>query len=313
MIIQTNIPLHDKNWFETGGPARYFCQPLMPQDFQQALQFAHTNTLSLFFLGSGANVLISDEGFDGLVICPQQAPIDIDATNPEIITVSAGTPINDLIEFALDHNLTGLEVFSDIPGTVGGSVFINLHYFEYFLSDFLISAQVIDATTYEIMNVDKAWFNFGYDQSTLMNKQHYLISATFKLQKSSDTQTAYARGRRFEIIRHRQSRYPRTKTCGSFFRNFHDDEVTLVWEGKKMKFVAFYLDKIGVKGTAHVGGAWVSYQHANMLVNKNCATSTDIAQLAKLLQTKVYDEFGVIPQPECVLIGFKEWPLFDGQ
>ena len=174
-----------------------------------------------------------------------------------------------------------------------------------------MSARVIDTKTYAILDVDLSWFNFGYDQSTLMSKEYYLIDATFQLHCATDVEVGYAQGRRFEITRHRMSRYPHKGTCGSFFRNFHNDEVSLVWEGKKMKFVAFYLDKIGVKGVEHVNDAWVSYQHANMLVNKGNATSHDIILLARTLQEKVLNSFGVIPQPECVFLGFETYPLLD--
>ena len=309
MIFQEHIPLADKNWFETGGSARYFCEPSSSEEFKQALEFAKTHNLPIFVLGSGANIVISDDGFDGLIIHPKKSTLFVHTDDSSLVTASAGITMNELIEYTLDQKLTGLEVFSNIPGTVGGSVYINLHYFEYFLSHFLVSGQVINTTTCEIVTVDLAWFNFGYDQSTLMNREYYLIDATFKLKQSTESEVTYARGRRFEIIRHRVSRYPRAKTCGSFFRNFHDDDVTLVWEGKKMKFVAFYLDKIGVKGTEHVGGAWVSSQHANMLVNKENATSSDIVQLARILQEKVQKEFGIIPQPECIFLGFKKYPL----
>jgi len=76
-----------------------------------------------------------------------------------------------------------------------------------------------------------------------------------------------------------------------------------------MIYVAYYLDKIGVKGSLQKGGAIVSYQHANMLVNQGTATSTDIIVLARAMQEMVQKEFGILPQPECRLIGFKEYPL----
>ena len=132
-----------------------------------------------------------------------------------------------------------------------------------------------------------------------MMKQHYLLDATFKLKRATDIETSFAQGRRIEIIRHRESRYPRKNTCGSFFRNFLDHEVTLMSNGKKMIYVAYYLDKIGVKGQLLVGDAIVSYQHANMLVNQGSATSTDIINLARTMQEMVKKEFGITPQPEC--------------
>ncbi|NBP15766.1 hypothetical protein EBU95_15485, partial [bacterium] len=78
---------------------------------------------------------------------------------------------------------------------------------------------------------------------------------------------------------------------------------------KKAIWVAYYLDKIGVKGALKVGDASVSYQHANMLVTGPQATSTDVATLARTMQELVFKEFGIIPQPECILIGFKNNPL----
>lgn len=306
MLIQEQVPLANKTWFKIGGPARYYCEPSTQEEFEKALAFANMHELSIFVLGEGANILVHDQGFDGLVIHPLSAtPIIQD----NLVTASAGTTMNDLIEYTLDHGLTGLEVFSNIPGSIGGSTYINLHYFEYFLSDFLVSGTVIDKTTGQTMVVDKAWFNFGYDTSALVASNYYLIDATFALKQSTPEEVAYARGRRFEITRHRMSRYPKGHTCGSFFRNFHQDEVTIERDGRKMIYVAFYLDQIGVKGTEHVNNAWVSGMHANMLVNMGGATADDIVTLARRLQEKVKERFGIIPQPECILVGFKDYPL----
>lgn len=311
-LIQTNIPLADKNWFYTGGSAKYYAEPHTSSEFQQALCFAKEHNLDLFLLGNGANILISDDGFDGLVIHPQLNEIKIIQTEQKgevLIRAGAGVTIPELITFCLNNNIIGLEEFSGIPGTVGGAVFINLHYFEFLLGNFVTEAEVIDKQTCDLQTVQKEWFKFGYNTSTLHEKKHYLVSATFKLKKVNDIQAAYAKGRNAEIIRHRAKRYPQKNTCGSFFRNFHDDEVTLENNGKKIIFVAYYLDKIGVKGNLQVGSARVSYQHANMIVNLGNATSNDIIELARTMQQLVKDTFGITPQPECRLIGFKEYPL----
>jgi UDP-N-acetylmuramate dehydrogenase len=306
-LIQTNVPLRDKNWFSTGGAAKFFAQPTNAEEFQEAIQFAQANSLPIFLLGKGANILISDDGFEGLVIQPQLLHMSLQ--DEHLVKAGAGTSMHDLIEFCLSHNLIGLEEFSGIPGTVGGSVYINLHYFQFLLEQFLVCATVVHAKTGALEHVTPDWFNFGYDQSRLQEKEYYLVDATFKLKKVDDLQTAFAKGRRIEIIRHRASRYPTKNTCGSFFRNFHDHEVTITSNGKKMIFVAYYFDKLGVKGQLQVGGAIVSYQHANMLVNQGSATSADIITLARTMQEMVYKDYGIIPQPECQLIGFKEYPL----
>lgn len=309
--IHTNVPLKDKNWFKTGGPARYFCEPTTPQQFQEALTFAKNNNLAMFILGQGANIVVSNAGFDGLVIRPQLNTISYQKQTDTtvLVTAGAGVTMDRLIQETLNNNITGLEDFSAIPSSVGGAVYINLHYFDKLISQFLVSAELIETATGTLITVENSWFNFGYDQSTLMQKNYYLVSATLQLKKSSEIETAFAQGRRTEISRHRLSRYPHTNTCGSFFRNFHDDEVTLTSNGKKVIWVAYYLDKLGIKGALQVGGARVSYQHANMLVTDNNATSADIINLARTMQQKVQDAFGIIPQPECIFVGFDTYPL----
>lgn len=309
-MISTNIPLKNKNWFKTGGNARFYAEPNTSQEFKQALAFAKEKQLPVFILGEGANILISDDGFEGLVIHPQLNIIEhtIDG-NDVIMHAGAGVSMDRLIEYCLSHQISGLEEFSGIPSSVGGAIFINLHYFQFLISQFLIQAQIIHKDTGNVETVDNNWFKFGYDYSTLHDGNYFLLSATFKLKKISELETAYARGRRTEIIRHRNARYPLSHTCGSFFRNFHAHEVTLESNGKKMIFVAYYLDKIGIKGALSVGDAIVSHQHANMFVNRGNATSADIVQLARTIQDMTMQEFGILPQAECLLVGFKEYPL----
>ncbi len=308
MIIQENITLADKNWFRTGGKARFYTHPSNEQGMVRAIQFAQKEALPIFVLGDGANILVSDEGFNGLVIKPGLGHIHFDGS---FVTAGAGVGMPALIEQCLAQGLSGLEEFSGIPGTVGGSVYINIHYFQFLLSHFLVSARVIQAKSGDILSVDASWFNFGYDDSKLMRGEYYLLDATFKLKQVTPLEAAFARGRSMEIIRHRHQRYPYANTCGSFFRNFHASEVPFEVNGKRICFVAYYLDKIGVKGMLRVGGAVVSHQHANMIVTSPEATSSDVVQLARTMQQLVFDEYGIVPQPECQLLGFKINPFLE--
>ena len=130
-----------------------------------------------------------------------------------------------------------------------------------------------------------------------------------ELKKVDDLKCAYQKGRRDEIVRYRTRQYPTSHTCGCFFKNFHQDEVTLEIDNKKMIYVAYYLDKIGIKGNLTTGDATVSYKHANMLVNKGNATTSDIIALARTIQELVKQKYGIIPQPECLLVGFEKYPL----
>lgn len=307
IIFEQNVPLHDKNWFQTGGTAKFLCQPTSPEQISYALLQAKELDLPILFLGDGANILISDEGFNGLVIKPASTKIEFKILNKEniLVTVGAGTLVSELITSCLAHNALGLEEFSGIPGTVGGAVYINMHYFEFRIGQFLFEAKIVNRSSGTITTVGPEWFNFGYDSTTLHDQTHYLASATFKFRRGSNLEVSYANGRRVEIIRHRNSRYPTSGTCGSFFRNFHQHEVGV----GNIPHVAYYLDKLGVRGTLRCGGACVSHKHANMIVNDGTATSTDIANLARQMQTMMKEKFGFTPQPECSIAGFKEYPL----
>lgn len=308
--ISANITLADKTWFLVGGYAEWFATPTTAQEFIAALDFARANQLQITVIGEGANVLVSDAGCRGLVIRPSMQNVQaVEHETTVDVIVGAGMRMHDLIEWCLARGYTGLEEFSGIPGTVGGSVFINLHYFEFLIDQFLISGTVLNAETGAIVAVDRSWFAFGYNYSRLHDSPYYLLDATFRLTKSTEVATAYAQGRRAEIIRHRIRRYPHHGTCGSFFRNFHEHEVTLSSNGKKMIWVAYYLDRLGVKGELREGGAIVSHQHANMIVNTGTATAHDIVTLARRMQELVKQNFGIVPQPECRLLGFDTHPL----
>lgn len=307
-LISHNIPLADKNWFKTGGNAKFYAEPSTAQEFTQTLQFAKENSLEIFVLGEGANILISDDGFDGLVIRPQIKSVKFD-TNNNTVTAGAGVSIPDLINVCLDHKLSGLEEFSGIPGTIGGSVYINIHYYQFLLSDFLCGAQVIEKATGKLLTVTPEWFKFGYNFSTLHEGNHFLVTSSFQLKPLTELEVAYAKGRQNEIIRHRNKRYPLERTCGSFFRNFFKKEYEQAQNGAQVPYVAYYLDKIGIKGILRSGGAVVSYLHANMIVTEPGATTTDVINVAKEMQQLVQKNFGILPQTECQLIGFKQFPL----
>jgi UDP-N-acetylmuramate dehydrogenase len=223
-----------------------------------------------------------------------------------LVKAQAGVSISDLITFCLDNNLLGLEEFSGIPGSVGGSIFINIHYFTFLLSSFLVQATIINRFTGKVDIVSPAWFEFGYNQSTLMRKEFYLVDATFALRPCSSNESWYARGRRDEIIRQRNSRYPQARTCGSFFRNFHPHELNAK---APLPYVAHYFELLGLKGKLRHGKAQVYPRHANMIVTEPGATSEDVIMVARTMQEKVHAAFDLLPEAECQFIGFKKFPL----
>lgn len=306
-----NISLADKVWFCTGGKARFFVEPKTADEFAAAVKFATEKELAIHMLGLGANTLVSDTGFDGLVIRPALKTISQQKNGADVfVTAGAGVTIEELINWGFEHNVVGLEEFSGIPGTIGGSVFINIHYFDCDLSHMVYAAKLMHRKTGELIDVDREWFDFKYDYSRLHDEPYVVVEATLKLKVATDIDVAFARGRSVEIIRHRAHRYPTVRTCGSFFQNFSALTPGLIeLNGKKITAVAYYLDQLGLKGAVK-GKASVSTKHANMIVTAPGATSQDVIDVAQHMQQKMRDVYGLTPQPECQFVGFSEYPLF---
>ena len=204
-FIQQNIPLADKNWFKTGGNAEYFLAPEEKKTLQEGLAWAKQNNLAVTIIGEGANILISDDGIKGLVINLQNKKMQIIDGR---ITIDAGVSMHDAIEYALKNNWGGLEDFGGIPGSVGGAVCMNIHYFNALLSDFIETVTVLDQESLEITEQPKSWCNFGYNKSIFLDKKQIVIAVTLRLKKLTLEETAYARGRHDEIVRQRSRRYP---------------------------------------------------------------------------------------------------------
>ncbi len=139
-LINQAVPLADKNWFQTGGHARYFSEPITPEAFQEVLSYGAAHKLPICLIGEGANILVSDEGYDGLVIRPQLTHIKRYDYDQEYACVEAhaGVSFAKLISWCLENNLLVLEEFSGIRVTVGVCVYINIIYFLFLLMDVLI-------------------------------------------------------------------------------------------------------------------------------------------------------------------------------
>lgn len=314
LFIESNVSLADKNWFATGGAAEFFVEPKTIEQMHNALLWAQSHKKGVTVLGKGANVLIADPGVSGLVIRPALRDITVEheSESTVLVTVGAGYDMGDFIEWSFNNGFIGLHEFSGIPSSVGGAVYINLHFFQFLIDQFIVKATLID-TMGLIFVVDREWFNFSYNYSKLHEKQQYVCTVTFRLKKADSVTVAYERGRADEIKRYRAYRYPSKNTCGSFFRNFLPSEVLLQVGGKKAIWVAYYLDQVGVKGSVSYGGAMVSHQHANMIVTDTSKNpkSQDIIQCALECQKRVFEKYGIIPKPECQFIGFKTSPLLE--
>jgi len=299
MNIKENIPLKPYVTFKIGGQARFFCEPSNSDEVIEALSFAKENKLPAFVLGLGANILVSDNGFNGLVIRQKNETILV---KDNIITAQAGVAVENLINTALAENLIGVEDFSGIPSSIGGALYINLHYFDAFIANFVRSAKVLNKETLKVQEVDSSWFNFNYDSSRLKtDKDHVLLEAHFDLKKVDDYTKHEAIGKSKEIIRTRKYKYPSEPSVGSIFQNLNTEEQKQY--GLPTRSVAYLIDVCGLKGTK-VGDALLSHRHANMIINVGDARAEHVLELARIIKDKVKERFGVDLRFEVQLLGF---------
>src|SRR3989344_2511924 len=145
MNVQERVPLAPFTTFGVGGVARFFIEARSREEVREALAFAHAHALPLLVLGGGSNIVVSDDGFDGLVLAPRIAGITTEARGDHLgATVGAGVAWDEFVVYTIEHELKGLECLSGVPGTVGGAVVANLGAYGAQCSDTFVHAEVID-------------------------------------------------------------------------------------------------------------------------------------------------------------------------
>jgi len=297
--IRGNVSLKTFTSFKIGGPASFFCEPENSSEVIESINFARSNSLPIFVLGLGANILVSDNGFSGLVIRQKNHKVSVE---DNIVKAESGVTVEELINITLERNLIGLEDFSGIPSSLGGALYINLHYFDAFIGPRVRSAQVLNKDNREIEKVDQCWFRYGYDDSRLKTDKHYLLlEAELELEKVNDFRKYEAIGKSKEIIRTRKYKYPSEPSVGSIFQNLTSEEQKHL--NLPTRSVAYLIDVCGLKGKK-VGDAMLSHRHANMIINVGNAKAADVLELAEFIKEEVKKRFDVKLKFEMELVGF---------
>lgn len=245
MKILENKPLKDYTSLYVGGPARYFTEVRTMSELIQALKFAKKKTLPYFILGGGSNVLISDSGFNGLVIrvCLKGRKVVEETDSFVDIQVSAGENWDGFVEYAVNSNLYGIENMSHVPGTVGASVVQNIGCYGQEVSETVLSVEALSTETLKTVQFNNADMHFSYRKSRLndvtKDKGKYVVlSVTFRLWKNGKIKMTYGdilkyffdnkkltpnlRTLRQAIIKLRDSKFPfpdksTNGTAGSFW------------------------------------------------------------------------------------------------
>ena len=260
--VQTNVTLAPYTTFKIGGPADYFVEAQSAHELALLVSAARTERIPYFLLGVGANILIGDGGFRGLVIRNCARGIDVDPKNRRIAAESGAIIYPNLIETAVSHGLSGLEHYVGIPSTVGGALWQNLHFLSppparertMFIEEVVYEADLLlESGTFSTVGLD--YFNFGYDYSTLHIRDDIVLRATFQLE---DGDPERMREIMEANLTWRQERHPPLETepsAGSIFKKIEG-----IGAGR-------LIDECGLKGT-RIGGIEVTHRHANILVNR---------------------------------------------
>jgi UDP-N-acetylmuramate dehydrogenase len=308
--IQENIPLAKYTTFGIGGPAKFFVEVKRIEELKEAVKYAKDRNLEFFVLGGGSNLLVSDAGFDGLAIRMSLGQISIDADSG-IVEVDAGVPFLKLVRDTAENSLTGLEWAAGIPGTVGGAIRGNAGAFGGEMKDVIEIVRVLDTQSTETKEMACAECNFKYRDSFFKySPQLVILGARIKLARGD---RAESRKKIEETIAGRVDRHPGGfGSAGSYFINPIVNNPKLVAEfenetGKKSKEgkipSGWLIEKSGMKGKK-IGGAMVSSEHANYIINTGNATAEDITALDSLVKQQVRDKLGVQLQEEVRYLGF---------
>jgi UDP-N-acetylmuramate dehydrogenase len=294
--VRTGEILAPYTTFRIGGPADLFYEPATADELAAAISAARAHEVPFFLLGLGANILIGDRGFRGLVI--RNLARHLEFTSQGTVRVESGAIVwPDLIEAAISRGLSGLEHYVGIPSTVGGALWQNLHFLSpapprertMFISEVTKGAEILTLEG-ERRTVDVGYFEFGYDSSVLHHRPDVVLAATFQL-----TPEDPERMRRIveENLQWRRERHPPLDTepsAGSIFKKIEG-----IGAGR-------LIDECGLKGT-RIGGAMVTQRHANIFINTGDASAADVRALIARCQEEVERRMGYRLEVEISLVG----------
>ena len=279
--VRENELLSEHTTFKIGGPARLFAMPDDPAEVAEVLSLCREAGVKSFVLGAGSDLLVSDEGYDGVIVALAEDLLAVTADGYRL-TCQAGVPIAEASEMACELGLSGLEFACGIPGSVGGACFMNAGAYNGCVADVLESVRVLypDGSVREL-GVDE--LDLGYRKSRIANEGLVVLSATFAL-KPADQDAV--RATMDDLTRRREEKQPlELPSAGSTFKR------------PEGYFAGKLIMDAGLMGY-RVGGAAVSTKHAGFVVNLGGATAADVLAVIAHVQDEVERASGVRLEPE---------------
>ncbi len=329
--LQQNVSLSQYSTIGIGGPAKYLIETHTRDELILGINSAIQSNSPLYILGNGSNTLISDHGFEGLVIINLADQIkiignkdnevvrnkvsfrldqpeiekfytfeglDYDESNyPSVLVeLESGLRLQAGIYKLIAQGLTGLQWFAGIPGTIGGGVFMNVHGGTKFLSDYFVKATLIDKSG-KVREEGWEYFKFNYDYSVLHDTGEFIISAVFELKQGDKTKALKAA----QEWSKRKSVQPQ-KSLGSTFQNITVEQKEKL--GFPTSAAGYIIDKVlGFKGTKRVGDAIVSPRHANFIENLGDAKSQEVYQIIQEIKSQAREKIGIEMVEEIKYLG----------
>jgi UDP-N-acetylmuramate dehydrogenase len=285
--IREAEPLASRTSFGIGGPADFFLELGTPDRIEKVLDGSRERNIPYVLLGAGTNLLIADDGIEGLVVRVVTRDHHVEGTR---VRAAAGLKMMRLARIAADADLRGFEFAIGVPGTVGGAVYQNAGCWGKELREVLVEAcgYVPGAGRQRWSPTD---LKLGYRSSALRDgalKGAYVVDATIQLQRGDGEE---AKRQMANLTRERNETQPiKTKNCGSVFKNPAGDSAGRL------------VQAAGLKGTRE-GAAVISPQHGNFIVNEGGATAADVARLIERARAEVWRRFNVDLEPEVEMIG----------
>lgn len=306
--MKRNVALAPYTTFKIGGPAEYYTEVTGALDLAEAIEFSDKENIPHFVFGGGSNVLFSDKGFKGLVIRLIDGGCVV---RGEVVHAGAGIPLAEVVQTAADAGLSGLENLAGIPGSLGGAIRGNAGAFGTEIGSLVKTVKVFHGCSGMVQELSPKECQFAYRDSYFKRKARMtILSAELKLIPGD---AAAIKRAMKDTVRKREAKHDQAALCaGSFFMNpvVTDKRLRSEFEkdtGKACKDdklpAGWLIDHAGLRGK-QVGGARVSDQHPNYIVNTGEATAEDVVMLASLIKTTIRDNLKVILKEEVQLVGF---------
>lgn len=308
ITIQENIALAPLTSFRVGGEAKFYVEVKDTEQLKESLRWAKEKGLDFFVLGGGTNLLVSDDGFSGLIIRMKMNEVKINETALE---AQAGVPLIKAINVAAENGLTGLEMLAGIPGTVGGAVRGNAGAYGSEICSTVKSVKIYDVEKDEETSYEGTLCDFSY-RSSLFKKNKNLIVLSVVLELEKGSREEIQAKTKETIVKRASMGLHGVKSAGSFFMNPTVENEQLKEEFEKEKGVAargnklpagWVIEQAGLRGKK-IGGAAISEKHANYVINAEDARAEEVIMLVSYIKQQVRDQFGIQLQEEVNYLGF---------